>query len=679
MNQQIQKNNSEPLGTIVLLDMGYADESIKSIGTGFFVSEDKIATNVHVLAGAVKVTAKHVSSGKVYTVEGITAFDDINDLVVLKISEKGTPFPFADSDSVQVGDTVHALGYPEGKESEAEGIIHGIRNNNKWFRLKMPNAGPEYSGGPVLNRNGKVVAILNQFTFVEGSVTYDFGNAIPSNTVKALITDREKNTSESHLTSRPLKHTSYQEEKKTGHDKIGFPFQKSQTVVCSPIEPLTVWIKRPRIDAFLQLFDGNEMFLEGNQRGAIAAYNKAIKFNPDLTEIYYNRGIAKNSLGQYKQAIADYDLSLKLNPDSALSYSNRAASKIALKKYQGALEDCDAAIRINPDLIIAHSNRAIAKISLDDYQEALDDANFVLQKHSDSDEAFHLYLICSAAKSALGNFVEAIKDINKVISRNPNFAEAYVMRGFIKNGMKDYQGAIEDAEKTLQLNPKSEHGFDLRAEVKLAFGESKVEQGDNVAAQGYYHDALENANKAIQLNPKSNSLYITRGRVKQLLGESKTVQGNIEEARKLYYSAIADHNKAIRLKPKSDSAYNGRGWVKYLLGLFEARQGNKIKAHKNFQKAVFDSDKAIRFAKDSYCVYAYYHTRGAAMAALEDYEKAIEDFSEAIRIEPTHVLSYNDRGKAKEALGQMDAAKADFEMATQINIEQVKNSSKEDR
>ena len=666
MNQQIQKNNSEPLGTIVLLDMGYADESIKSIGTGFFVSEDKIATNVHVLAGAVKVTAKHVSSDKVYTVEGITAFDDINDLVVLKISEKGTPFPFADSDSVQVGDTVHALGYPEGKESEAEGIIQGIRNSNKWFRLKMPNAGPGYSGSPVLNRNGKVVAILNQFSFVEGSVTYDFGNAIPSNTVKALITDGEKNTSESHLTSRPLKHTSYQEEKKTGHDKIGFPFQKSQTVVCNPIEPLTVWIKRPRIGAFLQLSDGNEMFREGNQRGAIAAYNKAIKFNPDLAEIYHNRGFAKNSLGQYKQAIADYDLSLKLNPDSALSYSNRAASKIALKKYQGALEDCDAALRINPDFIIAHSNRAIAKISLDNYQEALDDANFVLQKHSDSAEAFRLYLMCSAAKSALGNFVEAIGDINKVISRNPNFAEAYVMRGFIKNEMKDYQGAIEDAEQTLQLNPKSAHGFDLRAVVKAALGESKVEQGDNVAAQGYYHDALENANKAIQLNPKSNGLYITRGTVKQFLGESKTVQGNIKEARKLYYSAIADHNKAIRLKPKSASAYNGRGWVKYLLGLSEARQGNKIKAHKNFQKAVFDSEEAIRFAKDSYYAYAYYHTHGAVMAALEDYEKAIEDFSKAIGIKPTHVLSYNDRGKAKEALGQLDAAKADYEKAKKL-------------
>lgn len=653
-------------GTSVLLEMKFSDENIGCIGTGFFVAHDIIVTNIHVLAGATKVTAKDVSSGKTYTVEGIIAFDDINDLVILKTSEKGTPFYFGDSDEVQIDDDIHTIGYPEGKQSKAEGTIHGIINSNKSFRVKIPNAGPGYSGGPILDSNSKVVAILNQLSFIEGSDTYDFGNAIPSNTLKTLIAAGEKNTSDSDLTSLPSIYTLFQAEKQPQHGITGFPVQKSKIVHCSPIEPLTVWVKRPRVDAYLQLFYGNERFREGNLKRAIAAYNKAVKYNPDLAEVYHNRGIVKNSLGKSKEAIADYNAALKLNPDSALSYSNRAASKIALKNYEEAVDDCDTAISLNPDLVIAHSNRAIAKISLDNYQEALDDANFVLQRQSDSTEAFRLYLMCSAAKSALGDFVGAIEDVNIVISRNPDFAEGYVMRGFIKKEMKDYQGAIEDAQKTIQLKPKSELGYSCRSLLKSALGESKVEQGDTAAAEHNYQEALKDANKAIQLNPKSYSSYSCRGKVHQHIGESKVIQGNIIEARKLYNAAISDCTKSIRLSPKPAAAYNGRGWVKYLLGKLETEQGYAARAQRHYRAAIVDSDEAICLDRDSYNSYAFYHTRGAAKAALGDYSKAVEDFSQAIQIKPTHALSYRDRAKAKEALGQKDAAKVDYKRAKNL-------------
>ena len=636
-NKFTPQNTTKLLGTPVLLEMEYADEDITSVGSGFFVTPDKIATNIHVLAGAKKVTAKQVSTGKDYTVEGIIAFDDKNDLAVLKISEEETPFPFGNSDKVRIDDQVFALGYPKGEEREATGTIHGIRNSDKWFRVIIPSAGPGHSGSPVLNKKGEVVAVLNQLSYTEGSNTYDFGDAIPSNILEALI------------------------------NRIAYP-----------VEPLSMWQRRSRVRAYAKFSQGNEVLRDGKPKNAIAAYSSAIKLNPDLVEVYSNRGMVKSGLGQYKKAIADYDAALRLKPDLALTYSNRAASKIALKDHEGAIKDCDTALRLNPDLVIAHCNRAVARVSLEDYESTLVDANFVIQLFPDSAEAFRLYTIRAAAKGVLGDTEGAIKDLDEVLTLKPDFAEAYALRSLAKIDSEAYQEAIENAEKAVQLNSTSEIAFASRSAAKRSLGKFNADHENKEEAQKWYHEAIEDARKAIKLKPKSNLPYNTLGRAKQCLGESNAEKGNLEEAKKLYNAAIADHTKSLRIKPKSSSAYNGRGWAKYLLGQLETEQGKTLKAHKYYQESVVDSDEAIRLApKNSYYAYSYYHTRGAAKAALGDYKKAIEDFNEAIRIKSTHILSYRDRAKAKEALGATDAAKADLQKITQIHIDLAKNCFQE--
>ena len=69
---------------------------------------------------------------------------------------------------------------------------------------------------------------------------------------------------------------------------------------------------------------------------AIADYDKAIELNPEYAGAYYNRGIAKRQLKQYKEAIADYDKAIKLNPKDANVYYNRgfAYRELGKKKKQ---------------------------------------------------------------------------------------------------------------------------------------------------------------------------------------------------------------------------------------------------------------------------------------------------------------------------------------------------------
>jgi len=74
----------------------------KGCGTGFFVSENLIATNIHCIAGATSVSAKLLGSDTVYDVNDVAAFDDKNDLVILKVSGKGMPFSIGIGDILKI-------------------------------------------------------------------------------------------------------------------------------------------------------------------------------------------------------------------------------------------------------------------------------------------------------------------------------------------------------------------------------------------------------------------------------------------------------------------------------------------------------------------------------------------------------------------------------------------------
>ena len=101
--------------TIHLVLVGANDE--KWTGSGFFVRPNQIVTNFHVIDGAVGGLAKRVSQETVYTIKGFTAKDKGHDLAILQVSAYGVePLPLGDSDEVEIGDTVYAVGNPRGLE-----------------------------------------------------------------------------------------------------------------------------------------------------------------------------------------------------------------------------------------------------------------------------------------------------------------------------------------------------------------------------------------------------------------------------------------------------------------------------------------------------------------------------------------------------------------------------------
>ncbi|MCC6244924.1 MAG: trypsin-like peptidase domain-containing protein [Gemmatimonadaceae bacterium] len=170
----------------VLLVMEDGEGRPVSLGSGFFVKNGVIATNVHVAEGAARGYAKIVGQPTKYDIKGVLAADPTRDLLLLQIAYGKSPIlPLGNSDTLEVGETVYAVGNPQGLEGTfSQGIVSSIRQigSEKLLQITAPIS-PGSSGGPVLNSRGDVVGV--SVATYKGGQNLNF--AIPVNALKSLM------------------------------------------------------------------------------------------------------------------------------------------------------------------------------------------------------------------------------------------------------------------------------------------------------------------------------------------------------------------------------------------------------------------------------------------------------------------------------------------------------------
>jgi putative serine protease PepD len=167
-------------------------------GSGFVIDSDgHIVTNDHVVDGATAITVTFAD--KSTATAKLTGADPSSDIAVIQVDAadaqlKLTPLTFADSSTVQVGESVLAIGSPYGLQGTlTTGIISALDRpiqapNNYTIAGAIQtdaaiNSGN--SGGPLLNADGKVIGINAQIESSSGS-NAGIGFAIPSNTARSV-------------------------------------------------------------------------------------------------------------------------------------------------------------------------------------------------------------------------------------------------------------------------------------------------------------------------------------------------------------------------------------------------------------------------------------------------------------------------------------------------------------
>ncbi len=162
---------------------------VKGIGTGMILdSRGHILTNFHVAGGATQVEVT-LANGNRYPAKFVGG-DPKTDLAVIRIEAKeGLPrILFGDSDKVQVGEWVVAIGHPRGlSQTVTHGIIsamhrRGITDPSSYQDFLQTDAAinPGNSGGPLLNLRGEVIGV-NAAIASESGGSEGIGFAIPSN------------------------------------------------------------------------------------------------------------------------------------------------------------------------------------------------------------------------------------------------------------------------------------------------------------------------------------------------------------------------------------------------------------------------------------------------------------------------------------------------------------------
>ena len=164
-------------------------------GSGVIVREDGyIVTNSHVVAGADEIRVT-LDNGRQYEAEIIDA-DRETDLAVIKIDVRGlTAARFADSDAIEVGQWVLAVGNPFGFDhTVTAGIVSakgrpsmGLATFGNFIQTDAAiNLGN--SGGALVNLRGEVIGIINAIsTRGRGGGNLGIGFAIPSNMANSVV------------------------------------------------------------------------------------------------------------------------------------------------------------------------------------------------------------------------------------------------------------------------------------------------------------------------------------------------------------------------------------------------------------------------------------------------------------------------------------------------------------
>lgn len=167
-------------------------------GSGFIISDDGyILTNYHVIEDSNSITVT-MYDGSVYDAE-LIGYDQSNDIAVLKIEATGlTPVVLGDSDAMNVGDSVVAIGNPLGEltfsltaglisAKDRQVTMSGGTTMNLIQTDTAINSGN--SGGALFNMYGEVVGVTNaKYSSSSSGASIDnIGFAIPINTVRPVV------------------------------------------------------------------------------------------------------------------------------------------------------------------------------------------------------------------------------------------------------------------------------------------------------------------------------------------------------------------------------------------------------------------------------------------------------------------------------------------------------------
>ena len=309
--------------------------------------------------------------------------------------------------------------------------------------------------------------------------------------------------------------------------------------------------------------------IQEETESAIQSFDRAIRFDPQYSEAYLERGTARSFLGDFESAFEDFEAAATVDPtntdalsrfaDAAFARANQESNKrngqqAAIDRdLQQALTQMTRFLEQVPPrppgekddgTEIGHEDvllkRSAVYLALGDeqgqgsayYQSALEDAKQVIELERDS---FAGYLQKAVALRMLGDLDGALEALTETLDRSPNNPTALLRRGIILYRQGEYDGAMADLRTVIVFTGSPQAHFwmalcyskkdDLRMAIRHYssaiqgspnFIIARYNRGLAYMKLGRYQQAKLDFSTVLQTNPKNSQARALRDRAANL-------------------------------------------------------------------------------------------------------------------------------------------------------------------
>lgn len=415
---------------------------------------------------------------------------------------------------------------------------------------------------------------------------------------------------------------------------------------------------------------------QGDIEGAIAAYDQALAVENNF-ESNFQKGILLREQGYPEDAIRSF---------------------IQASAFSNMVEDTNLVVRNYIELGLAYLDADQFNAAISMFSNAMSlpgqSRNPELMYNLGRAQAdFALNQQFATAQTRAEDLQKAVDSLDRALRIRPDFAEALFERGKAYVELGDLEKAIDDLKQAVVRDPSNSEAVALLGVASLSrgIGESNVRKGQTAQITSDLELAISQLSRYLEMVPEPDPFaeedkdldprYKRENVMLQRSAAYISLAGELpDQANELYTKAVADNDAIIEKDPANSDAYYQKGIALRMLGdlsgalsaLTESIELSPITSSEalfrrgilhfrqgDYQLAEADFTRSIQYTRGGINPRVSFW-RGLAFAKQEMPERAISDYSLAIRYQPNFSMAYYNRALLYMEMGRFEQAVKDL-------------------